>query len=97
MKKIIVNKEQCIGCGACVAIAPTHFEFDDEGKSTPISQEIIEDESLQNAIESCPTSAISINEVEQTEEVSNKKEESCECNENCENCHHINNEDEINE
>ena len=27
---VIVN-DSCIGCGACVAIDPDHFEFDDNG------------------------------------------------------------------
>ena len=31
MKKICVNEEQCIGCGACVAIDSEHFDFNDSG------------------------------------------------------------------
>ena len=38
MKKINVKKEQCIGCGACVAIDPDHFDFDDEGRSTSVTR-----------------------------------------------------------
>lgn len=72
MKKIKVTLEQCIGCGACVAIDPEHFDFDDEGRSNVISNENMENENLTNAIESCPTSAISI------------VEESCDCG--CEDC-----------
>ena len=72
MKKIKVNLDKCIGCGACVAIDPEHFDFDDEGRSNVISSENIESENLTNAIESCPTSAISI------------VEESCNCG--CEGC-----------
>ena len=30
MEKIKVN-ENCIGCGACTAIAPEYFEFNDDG------------------------------------------------------------------
>ena len=62
MKKICVNQEKCIGCGACVAIDPEHFEFNDEGKSSVISNENVENENVLNAIESCPTGAISLSE-----------------------------------
>ena len=31
MKKIRVNTESCIGCGACAAIASEVFDFDDNG------------------------------------------------------------------
>lgn len=74
MKKINVKKEQCIGCGACVAIDSLHFDFDDEGRSNVISNENLETANLTNAIESCPTSAIEIIE----------SEENCDCEtENC--------------
>ncbi len=82
MKKIIVNEDACIGCGACVAIDPEHFAFNDEGLSHSISTENLESEVLKSAIDSCPTSAISIKEVEDTES-ENPTDNSCEC----ENCH----------
>ena len=50
MKQINVIKENCIGCGACVAIDPEHFEFDDDGKSSVITQENIESTNVLNAI-----------------------------------------------
>ena len=86
MKKINVKKEQCIGCGACVAIDPDHFDFDDEGRSTTKTNENMDSTNLTNAIESCPTSAIEIIEVEGTCEENNScaENETCECS--CENC-----------
>lgn len=83
MKKIKVNKDACIGCGACVAIDPEHFEFNDEGLSSVITQENLESEDLRNAIDSCPTSAISM-----TEEECDSKECNCddECECGCESC-----------
>lgn len=80
MKKINVSEEACIGCGACVAIDPEHFAFNDEGLSHSISNENLESSELANAIDSCPTSAISIKETEDT----------CECGDNC-NCTEENN------
>lgn len=67
MKKINVN-DNCIGCGACVAIDPEHFEFNDDGLSSPKSQENLSTEELMNAIDSCPVNAISL-----------KEEDNCEC------------------
>lgn len=61
MKKIEIN-DNCIGCGACIAIDSEHFDFNDEGKSNAISNENLDSEELQNAIASCPVNAISITE-----------------------------------
>ncbi len=62
MKELTVNENACIGCGACVAIDPEHFEVGDDGLSHAISQENLESEEIANAKESCPTSAISVEE-----------------------------------
>lgn len=58
--KVKVNSDACIGCGACAAIAPETFEINDEGLSTPIVDEVADDnvDSAKEAIESCPTGAI---------------------------------------
>ncbi len=77
MKKIKVNSDACIGCGACVAIDSEHFAFNDEGLSKAINQDNLESEDLKNAIDTCPTSAISI--LESDEEESNLEENTCEC------------------
>ncbi len=57
--KVVVNRDNCIGCGACEALYPEVFQIDDEGLSTVISSENIDDEKLTEAIEGCPTGAIS--------------------------------------
>ena len=62
MKKIVVNKDACIGCGACIAIDPEHFNFDENGLSEVINQENTESMEVKNAMESCPTNAISYGE-----------------------------------
>lgn len=58
--KIKVNQDACIGCGACAAIAEDVFEINDEGLSTVKTEEVKEDkvDQVRDAIESCPTSAI---------------------------------------
>lgn len=59
MKKICINSN-CIGCGMCAAIDEEHFEMD--GTSQVITNDNIESEALQNAIDSCPVAAISVEE-----------------------------------
>ncbi len=66
MKKIEVNSSTCIGCGACVQIAPDYFKFDDRGLSVPIVEKVMEvDPSVVEAMESCPVSAITIEDIEE--------------------------------
>ena len=55
-----VEKNLCIGCGACIAIDEEHFNWDDEGLSEVISNDNLNSLELTNAIESCPTGAIRI-------------------------------------
>ena len=79
MEKLFINKEACIGCGACVAIDSEHFDFGDDGLSQVISNENIETDEVENAIASCPTNAIS-----KTSQCDN---ENCECEDcHCEDC-----------
>lgn len=60
MKKAEVNKDLCIGCGACQSIVKDVFEIDDDGlakvKCNPIKEEYEED--VIDAAEGCPTNAI---------------------------------------
>ena len=80
MKKLCVNEEACIGCGACVAIDGAHFDFNEDGLSEVINNDNIETDEAKNAIASCPTNAISY--VEETCE-----NENCHCKHcNCDNC-----------
>ena len=71
--KIEIEREGCIACGTCYSIDPTHFEPDDEGKSTVVGGEtndnvssgVFEDEDIETAREaedSCPTSVITVTE-----------------------------------
>ena len=59
--KVKVNRDNCIGCGACEAICQEVFNLDDEGLSTVICNnfENIDENSITEAVESCPTNAIS--------------------------------------
>lgn len=62
--KVKVNKDACIGCGACAAICDTVFELDDEGLSVEKKEEVeaSEEQAVRDAAESCPTGAIEVTE-----------------------------------
>lgn len=60
-----VDKEKCIGCGACAAICEEVFEITDDGYAKATDEEIKDEEIMENAIsamEGCPTSAIEKND-----------------------------------
>ena len=59
--KFKVNKDACIGCGACQAICEDVFETTDDGYATAKDVEVTDEEVKEDAIsamEGCPTSAI---------------------------------------
>ena len=58
MKKLIINKGACIGCGTCITLAPKTFKLADDGKAEVISQDGDDREAIENAIDSCPVQAI---------------------------------------
>lgn len=55
-----VDKEKCIGCGACASIAPNTFKMGDDGKSEVINESGDTNEVIQQAVDSCPVQAISL-------------------------------------
>ena len=73
MGKVDLIKDRCIGCGACMTIAPDNFTFDDDGRAKLINS-VVTSEAI-DASETCPVSAITIENC------------NCDCNEicNCEN------------
>ena len=59
--KVKVDKDLCIGCGACQALVPDVFEIGDDGlaeiKVAEVNDNLKED--TADAIDNCPTQAIS--------------------------------------
>ena len=74
MAKVVIDKDACIGCGACWALAPNFFEQNpDDGKSQKVEQYRAGDPTVGNApddllndiksaAEGCPVGAIKIEE-----------------------------------
>ena len=71
--KIEIERGGCVACGACYSTDPSHFEPDEEGKSTVIggdtdasgSSGVFDDEEIENARnaeDSCPVSIIIVTE-----------------------------------
>ena len=71
--RITHDREECIGCGACAAMAPDHWTMDDDGKATLIGStgsgkkaiKMIDEKDLaanEEAASSCPIEAIHIEE-----------------------------------
>ena len=72
--KIEIEREGCIACGTCYSMDPSHFEPDDDGKSTVIGGEtdanfssgVFDDEEIESARDaedSCPVSIITVTEL----------------------------------
>lgn len=56
--KTSIDKNLCIGCGTCVSIAPGSFKLEDDGKAEVIEPAGDDQSKTQEAIDSCPVSAI---------------------------------------
>ena len=54
-----INKDKCIGCGACVGTCNDIFDFGDDGLAEVKNQPTDENKELATeALENCPTNAI---------------------------------------
>lgn len=52
-----IDKEACIGCGACTAVCPDMFELGSDGKAEVKSQK---GNCAKEAADGCPVNAIKI-------------------------------------
>lgn len=73
MKKVVINKDKCLGCGMCVGIESDVFDFDDDGLAKVNNDNINDDnkENVNNAIDSCPVVAIEVVDDNNKENVNN--------------------------
>lgn len=57
--KAIVDQDTCVGCGLCCGMCDAVFRMNDDGKAEAYQAATEENQSdVQNAIDSCPVSAI---------------------------------------
>jgi ferredoxin len=61
---IVVDRELCMGSGMCIVYAPATFAHDDETKAIVVDPAGDPIESIRNAVQACPTSAIQLIETE---------------------------------
>ena len=55
-----VDQEKCIGCGACVSIAPASFKIGDDGKSEAILPPGDDEATVKEAADACAVQAITL-------------------------------------
>ncbi|MBW6441410.1 ferredoxin [Patescibacteria group bacterium] len=62
IKKVKINEEKCIGCGACSIYAPEAFDLDPEKGKAVVKEgaENTDEEKIKEAAQYCPVQAIEI-------------------------------------
>ena len=62
MPKPKIDREKCIGCGTCAALAGNTFRMTDEGKAEVYNETGDDADTIKIAADSCPVGAISLEE-----------------------------------
>lgn len=60
ISRIKIDREACIGCGSCAALAPDVFEMDSENKSIVKNPQGASEATIRSAAEDCPADAIQL-------------------------------------
>lgn len=61
-RRVVVDREVCIGSGNCCFYAPNTFDLDDELKSVVVDPAGDGPADVRAAVEGCPVNAISIHD-----------------------------------
>ena len=67
--KISIDRDECIGDGACVNEAPETFELDDEDKAILKEGSTDSSDAILEAAKSCPTECITIEDKQSGEKL----------------------------
>ena len=59
-KKITIEEDLCVGCGACASLCSEVFELADSGKAKVIKEEGCADCDCEMIVNSCPVGAIKV-------------------------------------
>ncbi len=62
--KVCIDREECIGDGACVNEAPETFELDDENKAILLGDSTEDEEFVLDAARCCPLDIIYLTDQE---------------------------------
>lgn len=66
---ISIDRDECIGDGACVNEAPETFELDDEAKAVVLPDSNDDEDSIIEAAKACPLDIIVVKNKETGEQV----------------------------
>jgi ferredoxin len=55
-----VDKEKCVGCGACASVAASTFKIGDDGKSEVLNPAGDDEATIKQAVDACPVQAITL-------------------------------------
>ncbi len=58
-KAPVVDQDTCTGCGLCEQIAPNTFRLGDDGIAEVVDAQGDDEDTIQEAIDSCPVEALS--------------------------------------
>jgi ferredoxin len=64
VKRIVIDRQRCIGSGNCSFFAPATFDLDDELKAVVVDPAGDDPSDVAAAVEGCPVNAISVEDVE---------------------------------
>jgi ferredoxin len=57
---VAVDRGRCLGTGVCCFYAPSTFDLDGDGRSMVVDPDGDPDDAVRNAVEACPTRALTI-------------------------------------
>ena len=62
MSRVVVDRDRCVGSGACEMLAPDVFEVDDDGVLVIHREEPAEEElpDVRDAVQACPIQALAL-------------------------------------
>jgi len=62
MPKLVIDEDSCEGCATCQELCPEVFEVGDDEKAHIIGPDKLDSCNIQEAIETCPTQSLTLEE-----------------------------------
>lgn len=67
IRRIVIDREKCIGAGSCMAVAPGVFQLDKDSLAYVADPDSADEDTIRMATESCPVLAITL--IDQQEKI----------------------------